>query len=329
MDRRQALAQVAKATVTTSTAANALLDPEQAAAFLWQIKEQTTLGAAMRQEGRGVDSGEINKALTAARIIRGAPENADDGYRAGVTFPTVPYTAVKVRLPWEVTEDVYHGNIAREALEDQLTADMTRQFALDLEDLDLNGDTAAGAGPDQAFLQIDDGILKQLVAAGGATHRIDGGAINGGVIAKEHFIEARRALPNRYAQGLTPVARDGAGNQSGTGLRWIVNPAVVVTWIEEMTNRLTAAGDAALTGNVPGPLGIPFLEVGSLPPDRMLLSNPRNFVRVVTWDVRKRRVTGETDMELAARDKRFYIFFLKRDIIIEELDAVVDVYGLV
>jgi hypothetical protein len=312
MDRRTALA---KATTTTANSATALLDPERAAAFLWAIKDADTFGPLIRQEGRRAAAGKIDKASTASRIIRAAAENSDDGYRAGVAFTQATYVANKIRLPWEVTEDVFHENIVAEALESQITADMTRQFALDLSDLDINGDSAAGAGVDQAFLQINDGLLKQLVTAGAGTHRINGALVSSGAIVKAQFFNAMDALPVKYR------------NQGS--LRWLCSPSIPLAWTEYLTDRNTAAGDAALTADGAGPLGIPFWPVASMPSNRMILTDPRNIVRVVTWDVRRRRVTGETDMELAAKDKRFYVFFIKEDLIIEELDAIVDVYGLV
>jgi hypothetical protein len=81
-------------------------------------------------------------------------------------------------------------------------------------------------------------------------------------------------------------------------------------------------------GAARGPLGIPFWEVPAMPDDRMILIEPRNIVRVVTWQIRRRKVTGETDMQLAALDKRFYVFFMSRDVIVEEEDAIVDVHTL-
>lgn len=314
MTRREALA---KATITTTDAAAGLLDPEQAAAFIRKIKESSTFGQGIRQELKGASSGEINKLSTAARIIRAATENADDGYRAGASFGTVGYQTVKVRLPWEVTEDTFHENIEREQLESTLTDEMTQQFALDLDDLGINGDTAAGVGPDQAFLAIDDGILKKIAAGGSGAHRIDGSTINAGAIDKGHFFEAYYAMPNRY--------------RSRGNLVWAVSPGRSISWWEALTDRAGAQGDALLGGRnsvADGPLNIPFWEIPAMPDDRILLLEKRNIVRVVSWQVRKRRVTGETDATLAAKDKRFYVFFLKLDTIIEEMDAVVDVHTL-
>jgi HK97 family phage major capsid protein len=315
MDRREALA---KATLTTSDVSAGLLQPEQARAFVVKIKESTSLANAMKQEIKTSSSGEIDKTSTASRIIRRATENADDGYRAGAAFTSISYQTVKVRLPWEATEDVFHENIEGEGYESTLTSDMTAQFALDLEDLDINGDTAAGIGPDQAFLQIDDGILKKLVVAGTATHQVNAAAILAGDISIEHFFAMYSALPNRYRAALR------------SQLRWIMSPGLAIRWWENLALRTGVQADALFTskgGPATAPLGIPILEVSAMPEDRMILVDPRNFVRVVSWQIRKRRLTGETSEGLALRDKRLYLFFLKRDVIIEELDAVVYATG--
>lgn len=315
MERREALAELEKATTTTTTAAAGLLQPTQSRTFLRTIKEQGVLSQKMRLETPTASSGTINKLATGARLLRGAPENTDDGYRAEPTFPTVPFATAKLRLPWEVTEDTFHENIEGEQLESDLIDEMTQQFALDIEDLEVNGDTAAGAGPDQAFLQINNGVLKIASTLSGV-HRIDAQTINGGAISKAHFFAGSRALPNKYRQQ--------------TNLAWIMSPNRLSTWIEYLTDRATPAGDAALTQGADGTVSIfriPVLEPPSWPDDRVFLTNPRNMVRVISWQVRKRKVDGSTDWELATRDKRGFIFFLKHDVIIEEADALVDIYG--
>lgn len=314
MDRREALA---KATITTPDVGSGLLDPERGRAFIRTLKEKGTLSAQMRQEIRTASSGEIDKLSTGRRIIRAATENADDGYRAGATFAQVAYSTRKVRLPWEVTEDVFHENLEGPGFEATLTSEMTDQFALDLEDLEINGDTAAGAGADQAFLQINDGLLKIVATAAVSGRNIDGSAVNGGAIHKAHFFDALYGMPNKY--------------RSSGRLRWIMSPARHIAWWEHLSDRSTAAGDALLEargGAANGPLGIPVLEVPAWPDSEIWLADPRNFVRVISWQVRRRKVTGQTDAELAAKDKRFYVFFIKTDVIVEETDAVVRVHTL-
>jgi hypothetical protein len=312
MNRREALA---KATVTTADAAAGLLDPEQATRFLIKLKDRGKLSSQMRQEIRQASTGEINKMAVGGRIIRAATENADDGYRAGATFTSLGYTTTKIRLPWEVTEDVFHENIEGQRLERTLMDEMTQQFSYDLEDLDINGDTA-DVSADAPFLTIDDGLVK-LIAASGAAHNIDGSLINGGVWDKSHMFEALNSLPNVY--------------RNDPGLRWIMSPARKLQWWESIVDRDPASGQDLLLGNSPvldRPLGIPILDVPAFPSNQVVLANPKNFVRVVSWQVRRRRVTGDTDAELAAKDKRFYVFFIKRDVIVQEYDAIARVHTL-
>lgn len=314
-ERRRALAQLQKATIDTSVGAGGLLSPSQSAAFIQTVKDRSTFGDAIRLERRRTSAGEINKLTSGARLLRGKPENADDGYRAEVDFPTVEYATKKMWLPWEVTEDEYHDNIEGEALEAKITDEMTQQLALDWDDLDVNGDEAA-VGPDADFLTINDGVLVQLETnTSGNVHRLDASTINGGVIDKAHFFAMLRAMPNKYrAQGQ---------------LRFLLSPARATTWVEYLTDRNTAAGDAALLGQggaARSPINVEFFEVPSWPDDRIVLTSPQNFVRVVDWDVRRRRVTGDTDWELATRDKRGYLFYLRSDVIVLEDDAVVDMY---
>lgn len=329
MDRREALALIQKAAIDTPSITSGMLQPEQARAFLRKLRDNNFFLSLMDHQERNNDSGQIDRMSVGRRIIRSAPERTDDGYRAGAAFDQIGYTAKKIRLPWEVSEDVFHGNIEGEGFEATLTDEMTTQFGADLEDLSINGDTAAGAGPDQAFLQIDDGILKIVQTANVAGRRINGAAINTGDIVPDHFFAARRGMPNKYV---------------ATGqLRWLASPLQIVNWWEYLTTRSGAQGDALLgvpNDVVRGPLGIPFASqpaqpdgtlvpgIPSWPDNRLVLAAPSNFAEVVTWDVRKRKITGETDKEMAALDSRFDIFFIKRDTIVKETDAVVDVYGL-
>lgn len=316
-DRRKALGKLQKSTIDTTMGAGGLLSPSQSESFIQIVKDRSTFGDAIKLVRRKTTTGEINKLTSGSRLLRGKAENSDDGHRVGVEFPTVDYEAKKMWLPWEVTEDEYHENIEGEKLEAKILDEMTQQLALDWDDLDVNGDEEA-VGDDADFLNINDGILVQYEDnASGNVHRIDASDINGGALSKEHFFAMKYAMPNKFI------------NQGK--LRFLLSPNRATTWVEYLTDRETAAGDAALLamgthGN--RPLNIEFFEVPSFPDDRIVLTAPENIARVVTWDVRRKKVTGETDWELATRDKRGYLFFLSSDVISLEDDAVVDLHGL-
>ena len=194
--------------------------------------------------------------------------------------------------------------------------EMTTQFALDLEDLEVNGDTA-DVSADAPFLTINNGILKLIATAAVSGRNIDGSVVNSGVFSKAHMFDALYALPPKY--------------RNQPGLVWIMSPNRQVQWWEQLTDRESDAGDALLLGSggaADKPLGKNILAVPSWPDSIVCLADPRNFHRVISWQVRRRAVTGATDAELAAKDKRFYVFFIKHDVIIEETDAVVRVHTL-
>src|SRR5690349_822320 len=135
MDRNELLSRIQKATLTTADVTAGMLPADVARRFVVKIKEKTSLANRITLDVRGTDTGVVDNVSVASRIIRKATENADDGYRAGATFGSSAYSTVKVRLPWEITEDVFHGNIEGEAFETTIVGQMSAQFGRDLEDL--------------------------------------------------------------------------------------------------------------------------------------------------------------------------------------------------
>ena len=309
MDRATALQ---KATIDRTVGAGGLLPPGVSRKFIQVMKDKDPWGKAISLEIVGEPEGTIKKITSGSRLIRKAAENSDDGYRAEVQFPEVPYSTVKLRLPWEVTEDLFQENIEGQGLEAKIVDEMATQFGLDLSDLEINGNTADVSG-EAAFLAINNGVLR-LAATAGGIHRVDGSTINGGAIDKAHFFSAVFAMPNKFR----------------AGGEFFMSPNRKLSWLESLTDRETAGGDAVIVGGAAfdKPLAIPINEIPQFPDDRILYAPPSNFARVVSWQIRKKRVTGDTDWELATRDKRGYIYFLKSDFIIRENDAVVDVHTL-
>jgi len=292
--------------------ASGLLAAEQSTAFLDAVYAATEFNPLHRKERRRSKTGSIAKIGIGGRLLRKKTAGVDDATLAKPTFGDVDYVAVGSRLDWEVEEEVFEENIEGEGLEDHLFRLMTGQTGRDLEDLHFNGDTA-DVSADAAFLTQNDGWLKNL-AGSATTHRVNGGAVNGGAIEKAHFFDALEAMPTKY--------------KTQQGLRWIGSPTLFDRYVEYLTGRATAAGDAALiNGQLTQVIGYPVVRVSAMPNTRLLLANPQNFIAVNTREIRVRRtVEGR---EAIRTDKRFYAIFLNDDPIIEEDDAVVDTYGLV
>ena len=321
MNRAELLAKIQKATIETG--AGGQLKPKQDKAFIQRVMEVSAFGKAINLVRPGPEpKGEFTKMGNSPRLIRRHTENTDTGYRAGITTDDIEYDATTVHLPFEITENFFHTNLEGEAVEPKIVDRMARQFALDLDDLNWNGDEEDS----DDFVSLDDGILK-ICETSSDVHRVDAQSLDSsGAMDKEVWFALKYAMPDIFVN-------------SGR-LRWFMSPNRWTSWIEYLTGRETAAGDAALMAKDLYPLGIPpFVGAASddsapmpgvpfMPDDRIILADPKNFDRVITWDTQRYRVTGATDWELAMRRKRGYVTFLTADFIIEEEAAVADLHGL-
>lgn len=313
MNRRTA---IGKATVETADLGGALLSDEKSTQFIEDVQAKTKFSGMMRIERRGAATGMVNRFGSDSRIIRASEENADDGYRAGLSFPDVPYSAGGIRLPFEITLDALHENIEGSALEQRAEGRMTRQFAVDLEDLAFNG-IGDGADP---FLGIDEGWIHQIqTGVSGDELKIDGSTINSGEITHDHLFAAMELIDEDTA--------DASENE----LVWVGRRSKQLQYIEALAARLTSAGDRALLEGSPAassPLGQNWVRAGKMPATAVLLTVPDNLCRVVTWDVLRFRVGPETDKSLAATKKVFYIWHIKVDHIIIDLARTVLIHTL-
>ena len=298
-------------------AASGLLSAEQSTAFLDQVYEATPLSALIRKERRRSKSGTIAKIGIGGRQLRRKTAGVDDSTLVKPTFSDVAYQTAASRLDWEVEEEVLEENIEGEGLEEHLVRLMTTVIGIDLEDLHLNADTtvvvdADHTADDVAFLTQNDGWLRQI-ATGAIAHRIDGATINAGSISKDHFFAAVQATPSKY---LNPAV-----------MKWIANEVVLSRYAEYLSNRGTGAGDAVLaSGQVTQIAGFGVVAASKMPNDRILLADPRNLIAVNTREIRRRKTTE--GREAIRQDKRFYAIFLDDDPVIEEQDAIADIYGL-
>lgn len=310
--------QIIKAAgITTTDAANGLLNAEQARTFIKQTFEATPLGTLVRHEMRRSKTGEIDKIGIASRIIRKKTENVDSngngtaptldastgqftGYRAKPNFSQVNYSTTAVRLPWELTEETLRENIEGEGLEATITNLMTTQLGVDLEDLYLNGDTAvATSDSDHDFLYINDGWIKQIKNGG---HVFDAASLSG--MSLDMFYGALKAMPNKYNNGR---------------LRWLMSPHRAQQWELFLLNQGLKAGANFPDSLYQSPASIPSVQVPRMPDNVILLADPQNLIVVNTYDVKIRKTVEGKEAIMA--DKRFYVVHLDFDAIVEELDA--------
>ena len=293
---------ISKAAITTDVVTNGLLNPEQARKFIQQTFEATTLRQLIRHETRTAKTGEIDKIGIASRLLRKKVENTDDKYRANPKFAKIEYATTAVRLPWEITEETLRENIEGQNFESIVTNLMTTQMGIDLEDLDLNGDTEyAQEDEDKDFLKINDGWIKQLSSG---AHVMDRQNIDDGAMGLDVFYDTIKVLPNKYNNGK---------------LRWIMSPHRYQDWIYTLLKSAVKNGGIITDNRIEDPATIPVVQCASMPDDTIILTDPKNLIEVTTYGVKIRKTTeGESAI---MQDKRFYVVHFDFDPVIEELDA--------
>ena len=300
---------IANAAITTDSVTYGLLNPEQARKFLQQTFEATTLRPLIRHEIRTAKTGEVDKIGIASRLLRAKVENTDDGYRANPKFDRIQYATTAVRIPWEITEETLRENIEGQGFEGIVTNLMTTQMGVDLDDLDLNGDTAtAENAEDYDFLKINDGWIKQIANGG---HVVDRSAVNGGAMSLDVFYSTVKAMPNKYNNGK---------------LRWIMSPHRYQDWIYTLLNSAVSNGGIITDKRIEDPAAIPVVQCAGMPDDKIILTDPKNLIEVATYGVQIRKTTE--GKEAIMQDKRFYVVHFDFDPIIEELDATAIITGL-
>lgn len=300
-----------RAIETSALVGNGLLNPDQRDEFYDMVMETSPFWQQHRMEIKQPRTGQIDRMFIAGRKLRKRNENTDANTDSRPDLTSVAYALVGVTIDFDITEESIRYNIEGEGFARRLITRFAERFSLDVEDLHWNGDVAAGAGPDQQFLNINDGWLLDINANGLI---VDGATINAGILSKSHLFAAIQQLPERYAQRLNMYA-------------WIMTTRTRIDYEEYLTDRATAAGDVVLVGQSQAmtPLGIPIIESPYLG-NNIVLANPRTFISVMSSDVIIRTTTE--GREAIRQNKRLYAIHADTDPIIEEVEGVVVITDL-
>lgn len=300
---------ISKSAISTDSVTTGLLNPGQARKFLQMTFEATPLGGLVRNVIRQEKIGEIDKIGIASRLLRKKVENTDDGHRAVPTFDKIEYVTTAVRLPWEITEEALRENIEGENFEDVVVSLMTKQVAVDKEDLCLNGNEDIEINDDDYdFLKINNGWVKQIESEGRVLDRADK---DNGKLSIDVFYDALKEMPNKYNNG---------------NLRWLMSPRRKQDWDKYLLDKMIESGAGITDSIMNNPASIPVVTVPALADDKIILTDPQNLVAVHSYSVKIRKSTeGEKAIML---DKRFYVIHFDFDPIVEEFDAVVMLKGL-
>ena len=252
---------IEKSVQTSDMATGGLMNPAQQTQFITLVKKFSVLLPQSRFIRMPRPMMDIDKLWVGEPVTESVDEATDTGDLSKPKFQRIVLTARKVRSAWNITTEVLQGNIEQNDFEQTVMNTMVERIATDLENLAINGDTTiVGTDPNSRLLVRLDGWLKQTDSA----HIYDN---KGASIQKGVFSQMKRVMPKQYKHD--PM------------LRWLVSDATAVDWADQVANRGTILGDAALQGAEMAPLGTPMVKVPLMPDDAPIVVGTATPAKIV------------------------------------------------
>lgn len=252
---------VQKAIITTDQlAAAGKLNPAQADKFIDLVVDVTGLSGNVRIARFRNDQLDIDKINVGKRVALPKSEASGPAVRRKVNTSKVSLNPKNVVVPFEISSDFMMENIEGDAVEDTVIKMMATQFANDLEELYILGDTLGVAALEadlvdggsssqyikDSYLALFDGWLKLA----GAAHVVDAASAN---ISSNVFSKMIKEMPDKWKR----VRRN---------MRFFTSTDHEQNYRNSVAARSTAAGDSALnsTQNMT-PFGIEVVPLPLLP----------------------------------------------------------------
>lgn len=252
---------IQKAVITTAAiAAAGKLNPEQADEFINLVVDVTGLGGKVRVVRFRNDQLDIDKLNVGKRVAVPKAEATAPGVRRGVTATKVTLEPKEIMVPFEISDEFLTENLQGESVEDLIIQMMATQFANNLEELYIEGNTLGPADFESnlieggsstqvivdSFMALANGWLKLA----GTDHVVDA---NGADISSGIFSEMIKEMPDKWKR----VRRN---------MKFFVSTDHEQNYRQSVASRATAAGDVALstTQNLT-PFGIELMPLPLLP----------------------------------------------------------------
>ena len=290
-----------------ANAASTLLVTDQAEAFIYDIIANSNTLKKLNVQYKDQTSGNIEALEAQTRKTRKysytpgqTPEGAFD-----VNKREIPYNVVKVFLDmWLHNDDVWYILQQRgQNMETALTSMMQESFALDMQDLLFNGDTAASGTGDDDFLKILDGFVKKMKAIDRKTN------LGAKLPTPEDFITMKKKIKSKY------------WNHPKFNFNWIMSENTKLDIQRSIIARPTAWADSVIKdGELVKIAGLPIEIVSTYPDNFIALTPLSNLQPVFTREVRYNMTS--TGVECAKRDATYHIGFAYLDAVINNPECV-------
>lgn len=248
---------VQKSVVTADAlAAAGKLNDAQADRFIDYVVDESVLKNNARVIRFRNENLDIDKIGVGNRVAVPKAEAVDPNRRRGVSHTKITLTPREIMIPWEIGDTYREHNIEGDSVEDHIMRMMAAQGANDLEDGYINGNAAAPPSVLEADY-VDGGSSTQYVRDGflalwngwselaEGANLVDAGGANIGLSV---FGQMLRQMPTKF-------------RRNKNNLRWFLSPDLWQIYLEKLSTRATALGDATAGGASHAPFGIQAVPV--------------------------------------------------------------------
>lgn len=303
--------QDALKTITTDDLGTGGILPRQMfREFFEEIQNQSVLLDRVRTETIASEKTRLPKLGVGERLRRAQSENTSIA-EVGVNTGYVDIDAIKGSVYWSLTKEDIENNPVGENLADRVFNMMAEQFAVDTEDLAINGDEAADdvATPteDELFIGQNNGWIKQAQNNGMPvySHTDANGVSQPMNVAM--FNEAIMQMPSKYLDRTNPIFICSRNNMQGFR-NDLAGTESDAAW-------MMLSGDSDLT-----PFDYDVVSTSMWPDDKVMFTDAQNLLYAIFREV-ETSVVRDTDMthenDLYAR----YAIRAKDDFQIEDENA--------
>lgn len=247
---------VQKAVITADAlAAQGKLNDAQSDKFIDYVVDETELKNNARVVRFRNENLDIDKIGIGTRVAMPKSEAVDPGLRRGVNTSKVTLTPREIMVPFEIGDVFRDVNIEGDDIEEHIIRMFAAQLANDLEELYIIGNTLGpaiteneykGAGSSSQYIKD-----SYLALQNGWQEIADQGGIvdaEGANIGLSLFSRALRQMPTKF-------------RRNKAQLRWFMSPDLWQLYLEKLSTRATALGDATAGGAGHMPFGVPAVPV--------------------------------------------------------------------
>ena len=310
LDRTRSKNQDAADKFDTTDVAGGVLPRDLFEQFYQEVQDTAMMLEDARTEDLPRQKMALPKISVGERQRRGADEGEGDAGNASVDTSQVNMDVEKATVSYDLTREAVDDTVDNV---DEIILDMlARQFAIDTQDLAINGDEA-GSG----FVAQNDGWLKILQNDGDINtyDHTDGGGTPQPV-STDLFNQAILALPNKYLRS------------GRTQPRFYMNLDQLQNYHNDLAQRNDPLGAAVLMGDDEAtPFDYDVVGVANWPKDTAVFTHPQNFIYGLYDDVEIRVLT---DTDKVAENDLFARYFMRvrDDFAIEAPEAAVVITGI-